>query len=118
MAKGNPKGRPNGGYLSLGKCNHPNRPVKARKLCGSCYEQARRQERLPGVNSKDPYVWDLVEELEYHTFSWQELESAFNRPRKHLASALRRVGEEKLIDAVDYKTFGGKPSRGRKKTSK
>lgn len=106
------------GFTITGKCNHPNRAVKGRGLCGSCYEQARRQNRLPGTPQKQMFVWHVVEELEFHTFTWAELERAFDRNRTRIANSLRAVGRSDLIDAVDFKSFGQKPGPGRKKMSK
>lgn len=84
--------------------NHPNRPVRARGLCGSCYELARRGRELG--TSPTHYVNDLIYELEHQILDWDQLEKMYGRKRTVITQALHRKGRQDLVKEIQAKTYG------------
>jgi len=84
--------------------NHPDRPVRARGLCGPCYVVATRNGRLEP--SEKRYVDALIEELEFMPRTWDQLEGDFGRTRQQMSAALYRRGRKDLIRSVQAKTYG------------
>jgi len=83
---------------------HPDRPVRARGLCGSCYVMATRNRELEP--SEKRYVDALIEELEFMPRTWDQLEGDFGRTRQQMSAALYRRGRKDLIRSVQAKTYG------------
>jgi len=48
----------------------------------------------------------LVEEMDFNTFTWPRLETAFDRPRRRLREVLMREGRQDLIAQTNRATYG------------
>ena len=88
---------------SKAKC-HPDRDMRARGLCASCYVTAQRR----GFDTPAPsrYGDYLEEELDFMDLTWEELERAFGRPRAVLQQRLHERGRDDLRSQAHLRSYG------------
>lgn len=93
-------GTPKGWQPTIPEC-HPDRPHRAKGMCGPCYFLAYR-----GGEPRNAYGKILVEELDFQTFTWDALEESFGTTREKLAKSLWQSDRKDLRSKVNLATYG------------
>lgn len=92
------KGRPRGSQDALrrqaGTCPHPDRPVRARGMCGPCYVTDMRERRIEPLI---PNLGEIIEDMEFLNLTLVGAAHMFKTTEERLAKRLVNAGRKDLV---------------------
>jgi hypothetical protein len=84
---------------------HPDRDVRARGLCASCYVMEQRKPAFEPIWTR---IDELIEVIQIRGGTWDELEHAFGMTRQYMNTRLRSRKRGDLVDKTHLATYGVK----------